>query len=255
LIFTALTLLAANALDRNQAGRATIFLTIAALPKLWTAPMLALLMCKPTLRRALLVVLGVGTILSILLLNHFLAPGYNESFIERAQRVSQVGRSPIGFIDGSLHNLIKTLGNAFDVNKSFVFVCWIVSVLLIVSQTVLSSIRLIKSDPDRLAHVVFLASLGLILIHPRVLFYQWTYVVPALAYLAPRIISRPLQIILVGLAVIPTLYINRYLFGIDLPQRVESVLAIPWGFSNLIAVFAFWVVAQRPTTLTSPRGR
>jgi hypothetical protein len=69
--------------------------------------------------------------------------------------------------------------------------------------------------------------------------------VPAIAFLAPKIKSRILQVLLVGITLTPTLYINRYLFDIDLPQRVESIVAIPWGFSNLIAVFAFWLVARR----------
>jgi hypothetical protein len=245
LMFTALTLLAASSLSRGHAGRATILLTIAALPKIWTAPMIGLVLCRPTFHRLMLVTLGCGVILSVLAVDYFWVPDYSDRFVARAHRISQIGAQPIGFIDGSLHNLTRTVGHALNLNNHLVLACWVISVSIIVFATLSSCIRILRRDLHQITHVVFLASLGLILINPRVLFYQWCFVVPAIAFLAPKIKSRILQVLLVGISLTPTLYINRYLFDIDLPQRVESIVAIPWGFSNLIAVFAFWLVARR----------
>jgi hypothetical protein len=245
LVLTALTLLAAAALRRDRAGGPTVLLTLAALPKIWIAPMLGLLLYKPTVQRFLLMAAGIGVLLGVLLLDYVLAPGYSESFIASARRLSKLGESPIGPIDGSLHNFMRTVGHAFGVNKTIVLVCWGVSVLAIALATLSSCRRLIGSGLDRVPYVAFLASLGLALILPRFLVYQWTFVIPALAFVIPKIKSRVLQATLVVISLTPSLYINRYLFGLDLPHPVDNVYAIPWAFSNLIVVFVVWLVARR----------
>jgi hypothetical protein len=245
LMLTALTLLAAGSLRRDRAGGAAVLLTLAALPKIWIAPMLGLLLYKRTVRRFLLMTAGIGVLLGVLLLDYVLAPGYSASFLANARHLSMLGNAPIGPIDGSLHNFMRTVGHAFGVNKTIVLVCWGVSILAIGIATVSSCLRMVGSGRDRIPHVVFLATLGLSLILPRFLIYQWSFVVPALAFVIPKIKSRILQAALVVIALTPSLYINRYLFGLDLPHPVDSVYAVPWAFSSLIVVFIAWLAARR----------
>jgi hypothetical protein len=140
---------------------------------------------------------------------------------------------------------MRTVGNAFGVDKTIVLASWTVSVLAIAFATLSSCLRMIGNGLDRVPHIVFLATLCLSLILPRFLIYQWAFVVPAAAFVVPRIKSRLLQAALAAVALAPTLYINRYLFGLDLPHPVDSVYAIPWAFSNLIVVFVVWLVARR----------
>jgi hypothetical protein len=245
LMLTALTLLAATSLRRDRPGGAIALLTLAALPKIWIAPMLGLVLYRPTGRRILLMAAGIGVLLGVLLLDYILAPGYSDSFLASARRLSTLGDSPTGPNDGSLHNFMRTVGNAFGVDKTIVLASWTVSVLAIAFATLSSCLRMIGNGLDRVPHIVFLATLCLSLILPRFLIYQWAFVVPAAAFVVPRIKSRLLQAALAAVALAPTLYINRYLFGLDLPHPVDSVYAIPWAFSNLIVVFVVWLVARR----------
>lgn len=245
LIITAITLLSASFIRQARPIIPAILLTLIALPKLWNAPMIGLLLWHPNWRRFLMVAIGIAALIGILLLDDLMEPVYAERFFNRLHSLSQLDGLPAGPIHSNLRNFLKTIGSSLGVDVHLVLASWILASLAIIALTVSSCLRLLRKGDAYFAHAVFLSMLGLSLILPRFLIYQWTFVVPAAAFFFPRIESRFLKVALLVIALTPTLYIDRYLFGLDLPQRIENIFMVPWVFTNVIVGFTLWLVALR----------
>jgi hypothetical protein len=181
----------------------------------------------------------------VLLVDYLVAPEFMEAFLERAHRLSNLEGLPGGPNNNSLINFFKTVLYTLGINVDVALLCWIFASTAIIAVTLPINLRLINKGEAFFPHALFLSMLALALILPRFLIYQWTFVIPAVAFVLTRIESRYLKATLAVIALMPTLYINRYLFGLDLPQRVENIFMVPWAFSNVIMVFAFWLVALR----------
>jgi hypothetical protein len=239
LITLALVLGALAFIAIRRAISATVLLLLAAMPKLWLAPMLTLLIHRFDGSRIALMLIGLGAVVGLMSLSAFVHPQFYEAFTETMRDFALRERS-IGPENGSLQNLSITFflstGGSLQEARNW----WAGSTLAITAVATVRFFQAIRSDRVELAYLFSLIALSLCLVSPRVMIYQWSIALPALAYVITYMRNRTCAHIILLLALVPTIYINRYVFGVDTFERIENALAIPWAFSNLLVVTLAW---------------
>lgn len=241
LIMLALVMAGLGLLVANRAPAAGALITLAALPKLWLAPMLGLLVKRYDVSRLLLIALSAGLFGLVIFAGARLFPEYQAAFSSSMASLTEAGRLT-GAQNGSALNALR---NAFalaggQAGRADAF--WLAFVALIAAAALVRYFQSVLRGEVDLAYLFSLTALSLALAMPRFMIYQWVVVLPALAYVLTHLKSRALAWALLALALVPTLYINRYALGIDLHELLDRFVLVPWAFSNLAVAFTAWAV-------------
>lgn len=239
LLVTALLSLALVFLLRGRIGLSALMLLAAALPKLWPTPLIGVLLVRPTWQRALTALLTIAGLIALLLLGRWAQP---ESYMRFAGIALEFGthQGVAGAQDGSSRNFLTITGRlvGLPVGRTV----WVVWVAVVSAVSCLAFFHKF-AGPEWFRIKVAIATLGLILVLPRVIIYQWVVILPTLAYVIATA-NRSWLIIALPLALYPGLYVNRYLFGIDLHEQSESLLILT-GFTPLMTCLVAWLWAVR----------
>lgn len=235
-VIAALIVIALLLLARDRIAGAASVLVVAALPKLWPAPLFGLLLARPTIYRAFVAVMALCVLAALVFLGRWAEPMSFVRFTEAVQSLGvQITRT--GAQDGASRNILATLDVLFGLPAAeTIWKAWIAAIFLL---STVAFFRL-STRPDALRLQAAIALLGIALVMPRVMVYQWVFVLPALAYF----LSSPGMPILRGLVLIlalyPGLYVNRYIFGIELQDRSNSLLVLT-AFTPSFACFLAWL--------------
>lgn len=240
LLLLALILVGLALLMKRRVIGAAIALILAAIPKIWLFPMLALLLARPYMRRTMLMASGLAIIVGLLVLGAVLHPDFHKTFMSTVGNLSSRNIA-VGPQNGSFQNLLIStsllVGSSVEVAKLF----WLALVLCISAISAFRYFQTVSADNVNFAYLFCLVALGLCIVSPRVMIYQWCIALPSLAYVISYMRNRQMAYTLLILAIMPTIYINRFLFGLDIHERVEALAALPWAFSNLIVVVIAWL--------------
>jgi hypothetical protein len=241
LISLALILGGLALVSKHRLIGATALLTIAAIPKLWPAPMLSLLIRRFERQRIALAIAGVAVLIGLMITGALLHPDYHAAFAATLGEFADRGQS-VGPQNGSLQNLLMTgflsTGGSAETARFW----WMGAAAVIGAAAAIRYVQATQVDEVNLAYLFSIVTLSLCLVIPRVMIYQWCFALPALAYVITNMQSRAGASMLFLVAVVPTLYINRYAFGLDTYERIDNALILPWAFSNLLVVFCAWVI-------------
>lgn len=235
LVVAALIMLALVLIERGRIRGAASLLLAAALPKLWAAPLIGLLVARPSWQRVGLAGGTLACLIGLVLLGQWAEP---ESFTRFSEAARALGTQTAGAgaQDGSSRNFLATLGVVFGLGSAdAIWKAWVVVVFVV------SSIAFFRqaSRPGGVRVQAAIAILGLALVLPRIMVYQWVFVLPPLTFfIFGRDKGWPAALVLI-LVLYPGLYVNRYVFGIDLHERSDSLLILT-AFTPLLACAIAW---------------
>ena len=241
LMITALLMLAVMLIGRQKLVPATALVTVAALPKLWPAPMFGLLLKRFEPRRVVLIVAGLAAFAAVIALGALIHPEFQATF-SAAMAEMTAGDRINGPQNGSALNALRTgfalVGGNIDTANDI----WLGLVAVVAVVALARYVQTVRRDAVDPAYLYSLIALSLSLAMPRLMIYQWVVALPALAYVLTHMSSRTGAWILLAVALVPTLYINRYALGRDLHELLDSLVLVPWAFSNLVVAACAWLV-------------
>lgn len=246
-LITLFLLLSALAICRRSAFAAAFLIIIASLPKIWVTPISLFLAIPPKLSR---IVAFFGTI-TVILLAIFSALVWSPDLFAafRGGNGNLVfNLDPRGPFRGSFVNFIATVEALtpipFEI-RNWIYGAWI---CLVAAFSVLGLYKLIlKDDFEPRTDLLLFAilSLGLCIVSPRMLVYQWGIALPGIAYALLAIQTPVLRLFFGALCLLPTIYISQYGLGINVGDPLTSPWVIPWGFSNIILTTMAWGICVR----------
>lgn len=249
LMVLAVILLGVWALTAGRWRLAAAFLTLAAIPKVWVVPMLSMVAVPIRTARLLWVAGGVAVCALFSLSGRYMFPELQERYETIVSRFVDFSAGPAGPYNGTVLNILATLEELGVLPQNAGTVLWPVFACIVLGISALACLRLTDRNAVRIFVIV---SLGLCLISPRMVLYQWTVAVPAVAFVLSRIQSPKHMLPLAIMALIPTLYVNRYLLDVNIDAPVGSLPLLIWSFSNFIVVFTFWILALRLPASDNP---
>ncbi|PTW44031.1 glycosyltransferase family 87 protein [Rhodovulum kholense] len=253
LMTLAMILLASVMIMRSRATAATVLIVLCAIPKLWVAPALGLLLNRVSSRRIGLVASGVLAILATLGLSYYLAPDDFRKFLAAADRLSG-GSEPAGASNGSSRNMLASLAGTAGFGAARFELIWILWLVSVCGISLLAWTKLVKDDATPYPEFFSLLVLSICLLMPRMATYQWTLAIPALAHiLATR--PYPVAIPLAAISGMPTLYIGRYLLDRSIEARADTFLEIAFYFANFWSVLGTWLILCVSVLLFSSKRR
>lgn len=214
-----------------------------AIPKLWPLPLLVLGLFKGLERRSLLLVFQVSAVLLIVPLlllaeRQFAQVHWNE-FSQAATQLSGLARlNPDGPMNGSLLNVIQSLAPG----QTGLIAYGVIALAMVGAMThiLLTSAR--QRRPMSIM-VVWSVLLGLGVLMPRLMTYQWVVFLPAMAHVIQLAKGRWLKLSLATPLLIPTVYINRYLLQLAPENPVSGVGLTLWSFLSTFSLVGCWIVA------------
>lgn len=240
LIEGALVLAALASLKRNQTGRFGVLIVLGALAKVWSAIFLAMAPVKQFVRGGLVAAGAAAMLGATLLLDELCWPEYSASFKRAVAALPALGHVN-GPQDACLLNLLNSL---FGQNTAAATLIWLALALTIVGVTVRSC--LLELEQDRTStEWIAPAALACFLVLPRAMIYQWCVILPIAVYVLSRVREPTVRYGLVAAMLMPTVYIRRYLFGLDVSAPAGGLTAI-WSFSNVLVVAVLWASAIHP---------
>lgn len=240
LIEETLVLAALASLKRDQTGRFGVIIVLGALAKVWSAVFLVIAPVKRFVRGSLVAAGATAALGAILLLDELCWPEYSASFKRAVAALPAVGHIN-GPQDTCLLNLLHSL---FGGNAAAATVVWFVLVLTVVGVTVRSCLIELRRDRTSTEWIAP-AVLACFLVLPRAMIYQWCVILPAAVYVLCRVREPTVRYGLAAAMLMPTIYIRRYLFGLDVSAPASGLLAIG-AFSNVLVVAALWARAIHP---------
>lgn len=241
LMVLAVILLGVCALQAGRWQRGALLLMLAAIPKVWVLPLLSLVAVPLSMARILWVLGGVAVCFLFGLSGRFIYPDLQERYESTISNFVDFSAGPAGPYNGTILNILATLEELTLLPQDIGGTVWIALAVLVVGISAFVCLRRPELD---VAQRFAIVSLGLCLISPRMVLYQWTIAIPAMALILSRL-PVALQVVLGGAALLPTLYFNRYLFDVNIDAPVETVPLLIWSFSNYAIVFVFWVISLR----------
>lgn len=242
LMVLAVVLLGVWALKAGRWRVAGALLTLAAIPKVWVVPLLSMVAVPIRVGRLLWVAGGVGLCALFSLSGRYIFPGLQDRYETIVSRFVDFSAGPAGPYNGTVLNILATLEELGMLPEDAGTPLWLAFACVVVAVSALVSLRL---GEDNAVRIFVIVALGLCLISPRMVLYQWTLAIPALAFVLSRIGSPKRMLPLAIMALIPTLYVNRYILDVNIDAPVGSLPLLIWSFSNFIVVFTFWIVALR----------
>lgn len=242
LLFSALLMLLL--LNRGNRVLAMTSVTVAASIKIWVLPVLAV--AAVPLRFGSVISVMAFSIVPILIgfSGRIFAPELQNSFEERMAEFSNLNASPSSPYDQSIKNIISYLVDFFSLPTDFstpifyIFACTVFLITAACSQKISKGEHGIR---EKNAFVFSLICLGMMLILPRAILYQWAFCIPALCFSVGKISNIKIRIAFICLCCLPTLYVSRYIFGISTDARLEVFWMMPWSFWNYTIVFMAWI--------------
>lgn len=202
--------------------------------KLWLTPLLGLAAIAHPKRGGVMAGIAGAGIAALYGINLLAWPELTASFRHVATAIAE-GAVRSGPQNGSLYNLIGTmLGPDHWLTKPV----WISAAAAILVVTLVRC-RRIAGTRD-VADWIWIAMLAFFLVSPRVMTYQWVPALPAIAWAISSMPRGLLRTVVLALAFTPTIYVNRYCFGLAPHDQVGPLLG-PWAFSNVLGVLLLWV--------------
>lgn len=246
LLLTLLVLLAITSLLDRKPGHSSAFVFVAAAIKLWPISFGGLRLFGERGRWVSRVapLLGLGLLLAS---SKALVPKLWSGFGEAVRGLSSFGHAPEGAQDGSLLNLINSIVHSgLGIrNPTVVTVVWLLTALGIGGATLARVHSGVKRNGAWSLELGLAAVLAVILALPRVVVYEWVLLIPAFAYVIEHRLSLAMRWVVLVIAAVPFLYVNRYLLGVNLEVPIEHLWQMPFAFSNVLLAIFVWVVLMR----------
>jgi len=240
LVTAALVAVGVELWQRERADGFVAAVTAAALPKFWPGALLVWGAIQR--RRTALFACASGCAILLLVngLDHWLWPEYSRSFSAAARSLASWGAAS-GPQNGSLMNFCFSLMGAGGSSA------WLLWLLLAVAVAGATMAAIWRSGVSNLAVSSAACLLGLLLLLPRVMIYEWCIAMPSMALVMSRCLSARARLLVLGLSLFPGLYLRRYLFHVDIAVPAFGFRAL-WTFTNLWTVTALWAAAVRHLT-------
>lgn len=246
LMVLAVLMLGVWALSRQRWQGASALITLAAIPKIWVLPLLSLVVVPLAVPRILWMLGGVVVCFAIGLSGRFLLPELQERYETIISGFVDFSSGARGPYNGTVVNMLATLEDLAILPQDIGSMIWVGIVVVVLGISALVCLRL----PDgNTAQLFAIAALGLCLISPRMVLYQWTIALPALAFVLSRIERPAAQLAFGAVALLPTLYVNRYLLDVNIDLPVDSLPLVIWSFSNYFVVLIAWIICLRVRSL------
>lgn len=247
LMVLALLMIGLWALSTQRWRRAAAVMTLAAVPKIWVLPLLSVVAVPLAVPRLLWMIGGVLVCLGIGLSGRFLFPEMQLRYETIISGFIDFSSGPAGPYNGTIVNMLATLETLAIFPQDSGGVVWLAIVAIVLGASAITCLRLPEGSYPQ---IFAIATLGLCLIAPRMVLYQWTIALPALAFVLSQIQSPKRLAVMAFCALIPTLYVNRYVLDVNIDLPVESLPLLIWSFSNYFIVLIVWIICLRlrPTT-------
>ena len=238
LMVLAVLMLGVWALGAGRWRAATVLMTLAAVPKIWVLPLLSLIAVPLRLVRLLWMVGGVIVCLAIGMSGRWVFPELQLRYETIIADFLDFSGGPAGPYNGTITNILATLEELGYLPQETGPTIWLGIAALVLAVSAFVCLRL---PGNQTARIFAIATLGLCLIAPRMVIYQWTIAIPAMAFVLSRLRGWPLAVMAV-LALTPTLYVNRYLLQMSVDLPVDNLPFLLWSFSNYFVVLAGWII-------------
>jgi alpha-1,2-mannosyltransferase len=235
LIAAALVVLGVELWERQRAGSFVAAVTAAALPKFWPGALLSLGAVERRRAAFLACAGGAATLLLVHALDRWLWPDYSRSFATAAVGLAS-GGNVSGPQNGSFLNFwLSLLGG----RVASPWLIWLPLAVVVVGGTVVACWRNARRDLSLSAAACLL---GLMLLLPRVMIYEWCIVLPSMVLVMSRTLSPRKRLALLGLSLFPGVYLRRTLLHVDMFVPALGAQAL-WTFTNLWTVVGLWAAA------------
>ncbi len=243
LMVLAVLMLGLWALSAGRWRSATALMTLAAIPKIWVLPLLSLIAVPLAVPRLVWMTGGVVLCLAIGVSGRLLFPDLQARYEIIVSDFIDFSAGPAGPYNGTIVNILATLEELGYLPQESGTMIWLALAVVVLGVSAFVCLRLRDGSHAR---IFAIATLGLCLIAPRMVLYQWTIAIPATAYVLARR-ERPLPTLLLAFFVLlPTLYVNRYLLDVNIDLPVGTLPLLIWSFSNYLVVLAAWLICLRP---------
>jgi hypothetical protein len=235
LITAALVVLGIELWERQRVGSFVAAVTAAALPKFWPGALLSLGAVERR-RTALFTCAGGAAILLLVHgLDRWLWPDYSRAFTTAALGLASWG-SVSGPQNGSFLNFWLSLLGGGALSP---WVIWLPLAAVVVGGTAVACWRNARRDPAMSAAACLL---GVMLLLPRVMVYEWCIALPSMVLVMSRAVPRRSRLALLGLSLFPGLYLRRSLLHVDMFVPALGAQAL-WTFTNVWTVVGLWTAA------------